>query len=344
MSSPFRTSVLGVLLAIFCVSSARAAEIFQLENSYDAGSVQLNQMAEGDFFWLERGHLPDGRNYFRLAGRDALTGADIFPRMVVGEGYFGSPYIFPHRLVVSGGEGWVVADRETGDVLGQRHLVDPVIGALLKDDVLTLVQSDRRGGSYLSRFALPGMRFIGEMHPAFLDVVEPRRFFGDRIVGIDRRSCPGAVKCPVDVVIASMDGEEISRVALPHANDGEGCMGLYTIVDVDGPRIALEGKCRYFVVDLQQQRLLQTFTEFPRAHSWFTFSGDLVFMRPEGGTVAEAKAKSRGIWIFDPSGRELAQADLDPGQIKAFGNKLISSPYASRKILVYAINRAAFSR
>jgi hypothetical protein len=286
----------------------------------------------------------------RLVAIDALTGQSVSPELPRAIGFRGPPFILPNHIVAEFGDDmgsrWSVYDRQTGNLLGSRRLVDLVHGAIVKDNSLILVQNIR-GGGYISTFTLPGMRFVGETRPEALARLRGTRVFGDEILGFATQPCSPDASCRFDLVSYTVSGEETSRITFSgQARPWCSIDPRFSFEDMVSPQTVISLGCgQYAVVDLEQKRLLQYLPrQFPYSFGYrVVTSGSLVFVRPEESMPPKlGEPRGLGVWVFDlQTGKELAKVDLPEGALQPIGNKLLLTRYQSQGRQVYTIDETA---
>lgn len=344
-------AAMGSVLVMLHAVPVGATELLRLEHHYTRDFWHGEDFdyaydpEAGVFYGLEAvGDPPANRAEppRRLVAIDALTGAST-PLTGPLPGRLSPRFFLKDYVVAVEGEllRLTVFDRKTWRRVGSKGLKQSASGAAVKDGVLYLLQNRS-----LARFALPGMKFIGEDQPMALSGLSNARVWDDRIIGFRILSCD-ARPCSTELVMVSLAGDELGAVKFWH--DAMPFSGhVYSVEAIVGTRALVKIRPgRYGVIDLDQMKLLYLFPEYADTGFFsFAVSDGLVFahlerqMRPG---IDAADAEEYRVFELE-TGRELARIDLPEGRLFAVGNKLVlerALRHGALDVRIYAIDRAA---
>jgi len=280
----------------------------------------------------------------QLVEIDAATGeATALPETATQRNGFRALYILPDHIITrSGPYGTIsVIRRDDGVTIGAKRLRDRIRDAYAKDNVLYLVQ--RQGEEIvLSRFALPGMVFLGEIA---LPRPHSYLFAGGRIVGFGPDNMRGDRH--YDVSFMSLSGEIMGERRVEFAEKRQRTYGCSASLEVANARfvVAEHGCGHYLVIDAASGQVSFELPVYRDALKLqLALSERYLFVRPEYRSARGGVPVSSLVTVYDlTSGQELARLNLPDGSMMAHQGKLFLSTKARQtlQVSVYAVDDAA---
>ena len=343
---------LALVLVLFSGIATAQVPVVEFETAweYEASSNTSLRFknALGKYYTSEIHPAAGEINTYQLTEIDAATGkATALPETAEQTSRFRTLYILPDHIITRSGPYNTISviRRSDGAIVGARRLRDRIRDAYIENDVLYLLQTQEKE-IVLSRFALPGMVFLGETAlPGQSNRPRSHMFAGGRIVRFGADYARGDPH--LDVSILSLSGTFIGGDRVEHATKRQRTYGCSASLEAASGRyvVAEHGCGHYLVIDAVNGSVSFELPVYRDALKFqLALSERYLFVRPERRSGRGGVPVPRPITIYDlASGQELARLDLPVGSIMAHDGKLFLTTKARQtlQVSVYGINDAA---
>lgn len=345
-----KLSLCVILFVLTNIRPSHASDDFLvLENKYEIGvesfwSQKFN-LHDGHFYIWERSTNPtSGENSDHHVARiSALDGSkEVYP--TIGRGRFKVLKFLDGYVLASDGiyNRTSLYDAKDFTRLGSKRLSDSILESFITENSLILVQS-ATGGPIQSKFSIPDMRYLGESKGDVFAGYESFKTFRGDFVGLRRLECTREV-CRYTFEFFDLQGRLSKSVEIAaRAKYGRHCGPSFQIFN-DAYAI-VQGNCgQYFVVDLENKKLLYGLPEFAESNFYKIAVADRhIIIRPDKDIPSDTRLENtEPVSILDiETGAVVAKQHLPHGSLLSYGNKIILKrvrKYRTLDIEVYGLN------